>query len=143
MIQSQLKTALTAAGCTLVLYESAKLANVIADQANATQVVGLVLEADEFTLEAAGNGVQEHYPNLKVEILKQSAPEDSAENNAATLENLLTIAKAFIHQLKTGGHFYRVPSVPITKVQENHYDANVIGWQLALDLKFIANGTNC
>jgi hypothetical protein len=142
MIKDKLKTALTAAGCTLVVYESTQLANIITDQSHQTDIIGLALEPQNFTLEQAGNGVQERY-QATVEILKQVLPEDTAEHNEATLQSLLTVAKLFIHSLTRTGSFYRIPSVPITKVTEKQYDANVIGWSLALDLKYVGNANNC
>jgi hypothetical protein len=143
MIQDKLKTALTAAGCDVVLYESAQLANIIADESAREQIIGLVLEPADMQLDAAGNGVIEHYPRQVVEIFQQVRPEDTAEHNATTLENLLTVAKAFLYQLKRTGDFYRIPSVPVTKLTERQYDANVVGWSLTLDLKYIKNALNC
>jgi hypothetical protein len=143
MIQQKLKTALTAAGCTLVVYESAQLANIIADQSNAAAIMGLVYEQQNMNLETAGNGVREHYAPAVVEILAQVRPEDTAEHNAALLENLLTIAKAFIYQLIRTGDFAKIAPVPTTKVPENQFDANLIGWHLEPDLLLISNVNNC
>jgi hypothetical protein len=143
MIRTTLQTALTAAGCTLVLYESTQLANVTLDSSTPASIVGLVLEPDTLTLELKGNSIQETYPPTVVEILKQVRPEDLAINNEATLQELLTIAKAFIYQLVRGGAFAKIPNVPVTKVFEKRYDANVIGWSLALTLKPVVNAQKC
>lgn len=143
MIRTQLQTALTAAGCTLVLYESTQLANVTLNSSKPTDVIGMVLEPDTLTLETKGNGVVETYPPTMVEILKQVRPEDTAVNNEETLQELLTIAKVFIYQLIRGGEFGKIPNVPATKVNERRYDANVLGWSLALSLKPLINALKC
>ena len=126
-----------------MLYESAQLANITADQSHASDVIGLALEPDNMRLEVAGNGVREHYAPAVVEILGQVRPEDTAEHNDAVLTNLLTVAKKFIYQVIRGGAFAKVPPVPVTKVPERRYDANVIGWHLELDLLVISNANNC
>jgi hypothetical protein len=143
MIQAKLKTALTAAGCTLVVYENAQLANIITDQAHADDIVGLVLEQQNMTLETAGNGVREHYAPAVIEVMAQVRPEDTAEHNAALLENLLTVAKKFIYQLIRTGDFAHIAPVPATSIPESRYDANVIGWHLEPDLLLISNLNNC
>lgn len=143
MIRTNLQTALTAAGCTLVLYESSQLANVIADQCKPADVVGLVLEPDVVTLEVKGNGIQEVYPPTVVEVFKQVRPEDAALNNEATLNQLLTVCKLFIHSLIRTGAFHKMEATPCTKILEKHYDANVIGWSMALTLRPITNRDSC
>lgn len=127
----------------MVLYESQQLANVVTDRAQAGDTVGLVLEPTTLTLVTKGNGVTEVYPPITVEILKQVKPEDTAVNNEATLQELLTIAKVFIYNLVKGGAYGKIPNVPATKVNERRYDANVMGWSLALTLKPLNNALNC
>ena len=143
MIRTQLQSALTAAGCTLVLYESTQLANVIADQSKPSDIVGLALEPDSITLAVKGNGIQEIYPPTIVEIFKQVRPEDTALNNEATLQELLTACKKFIHSLIRTGNFQKLDAVICTKITEKHYDANVIGWSMALNLRPIENRQSC
>ena len=143
MITTALKTSLTTAGCTLVLYEAPALANVMADQSNPADIIGIVIEPNVINLVPRGNGVHEEYPPILVEVLKQVKPEDSAENNEATLNELLTICKVFIYNIIRSGVYHKVPAVPATKVLESRYDANVIGWSMALTLKPITNAENC
>lgn len=126
-----------------MLYESAQLATVTTDRAQADSTVGMVIEPTTITLAVKGNGVQEVYPPITVEILKQVKPEDIAENNEATLQELLTVAKVFIYNLVRSGDYHKITDVPATKVQERRYDANLIGWSLALTLKPIDNALNC
>jgi hypothetical protein len=143
MIRTQLQTALTAAGCTLVLYESAQLANVTLDPSKPDDLIGMVLEPATLVLLTGGNSIAEQYPPTVVEILKQVRPEDTAVNNEATLQELLTIAKAFIYQLIRSKAFAKIPNVSATKILESRYDANVIGWALALTLKPLVNENKC
>jgi hypothetical protein len=139
MITLTLKSALTASGCTLVLYESQQLANLLTDQSRKDDVIGLILQPTDITLEVKANAILEHYPPIRVEILKQVRLEDSAENNEETLTDLLTIAKSFIKQIILTGQFKKITSVTASKVLENRYDANLIGWSLPLDLQLIEN----
>ena len=143
MIRTQLQTALTAAGCTLVLYEAAQLANVIADQGKPADIVGLALEPDSITLAVKGNGIQEVYPPTIVEIFKQVRTEDTALNNEAVLTELLTACKAFIHSIIRSGAFQKLDATPCTKITEGKYDANVIGWSMALNLRPVNNRQSC
>lgn len=143
MIRTQLQTALTAAGCTLVLYESTQLANITLDPSKPADIIGMVLEPETLVLLTGGNSIAEQYPPTVVEILKQVRPEDTAVNNEQTLQELLTTAKAFIYQLVRGGGFAKIPNVPASKILESRYDANVIGWALQLTLKPLTNENKC
>lgn len=143
MIRTALTTALTAAGCTRIIYESAQLANIAADAALVADVVGIILEPDGMTLELRGNGVHERYAPTIVEVVKQVIPEDTAANNEATLQAMLTVCKLFITSVVRTGAFQKVPNVPLTKVTERRYDANVLGWSMTLDLQPITNALNC
>jgi hypothetical protein len=143
MIRTQLTTALTAAGCTRILYESAQLANIAADQIKSGEVVGIILEPDTITFEPSGNSHREHYPPTMVEIVRQVRVEDLAIHNEAVLENLLTTCKAFINSLVRSGSFQKVGSIPATKITEKRYDAGCIGWALALDIIPVLNEKKC
>ncbi len=143
MITDKLKSALTTSGCTLVLYESDKLAGIITDQTKQSDIVGLIIQPNTLKLEVKGNSIHEHYPPIVVEIMKQVKPEDTAENNESTLRDLIEICKAFISALVVSGDFKKIQSVEITKIQETRYDANVIGWIIPLDLYLLENNNNC
>jgi hypothetical protein len=139
MITATLKNSLELAGCTLIFYESSQLANLLTDQSREDDIIGLVLQPVDIYLEVKANAILEHYPPIRVEILKQVRLEDSAENNEETLEDLLTISKAFIKNLIATGLFKKITSLTASKIMENKYDANIIGWGLPLDLQLIEN----
>lgn len=143
MIITDLKAALTTAGCTAVLYESKELAGIITDRSLQTDIVGLILEPTSVRLETKGNGVQEHYPPVTIEIMKQAPLEETAENNQAALESLLVVCKAFILALIATGKYKKINSVDATRILESRYDANLIGWSLPMDLYYLENKTNC
>jgi hypothetical protein len=138
-----LKTLLTTAGCTLILYESDKLANIITDQSTQNDIIGLILQPNSMTFEVKGNGVHHHYPPIVVEIMKQVKLEDSAENNEATLKAIELICDKFIYGLTKAGVYKKITSVSASKIQETRYDANLLGWALPLDLYLIENIQNC
>jgi hypothetical protein len=139
MITATLKNALTTSGCTLVLYESQQLANLLTDQTLHDDILGLILQPTDITLEVKANAILEHYPPVRVEIMKQVRLEDSAENNEVTLEDLFQVAKKFIKAVIATGIFKKITSVQATKILETRYDANLIGWSLPLDLQLIEN----
>jgi hypothetical protein len=139
MITATLKNALTTSGCTLVLYESQQLANLLTDQTLHDDILGLILQPTDITLEVKANAILEHYPPVRVEIMKQVRLEDSAENNEVTLDYLLQVSKDFIKNLIATGLFKKITSVQATKILETRYDANLIGWSLPLDLQLIEN----
>lgn len=142
MITAKLKTALTSAGCSLVLYESSQMSGIVTDQSKQNDIVGLVIEPNTVKLEVKGNGVHEHYP-VTVEIMKQVKQEDMAENNETTLNNLLSVVKAFITVLVASGDFKKIQSIEVVKIQETRYDANLIGWTVPLDLYLVENNNTC
>ena len=143
MITTKLKTILTAAGCTSVLYEAKELANIIADQALQSDIIAVIIQPTEVTLEVKANGVHEHYPPVMVEIMKQVPLEDSAENNEVTFVALLEICKAVIGGLIDSGDYKKITSLKVSKILETRYDANVIGWAMPLDLFYLENKNNC
>ena len=143
MIIDEIKTALTAAGCTLVLYESEAMTNTQTDQSKPEDILGVVKEPDIITLKVVGNGITRDYSSTIVEILAQAKPEDLAENNEATLEALLVVCGAFITQLISGKAFQKIKTAQAVKITERKYDANLIGWSLLLDLQPIENKLNC
>jgi hypothetical protein len=140
---SNLKALLQTAGCTLILYESDKLANILTDQSDQNDVIGLILQPNSMTFEVKGNGVHHHYPPVVVEIMKQVQLEDSAENNEATLKSIELICDKFIYGLTKAGSYKKITSITASKIQENRYDANLLGWSLPLDLYLIENLQNC
>jgi len=143
MITAILKTVLSNAGCNLVLYESSSLAGVITDQSKQDDIIGLIIQPDSLTFEVKGNGVHEHYPPINVQIMKQVKPEDTAENNEATIAEITVVCKAFIQGLIKTGLFKKVTTFTATKIKESMYDANVLGWTLPIDLYYLENRDNC
>ena len=143
MITTLLKTILTAAGCTTVLYESSQLANIIVDYAKREEVIGLILQPNEIELNVKANAIQEHYPPVIVEIMQQVKLEDSAENNEEKLEDLKEICKEVILGLIDSGDYKKIMPFKIIKILETRYDANVIGWSMSLDLYYLKNENKC
>jgi len=143
MIKDLLTTALTTAGCTKILYESDKLAGITSDQIEQTDIVGYIIEPNNLTFDVKSNGILRTYSPHYVEILGQVKPEDTAVNNEVLLESLALIAEKFIYQLVTSEKFKKITSIQSTKVLENKYDANVIGWSLPLQLNYLEMKENC
>ena len=141
MITTVLKQILVDSGCSLVLYESSQLANLLTDQSNQTDKIGLLLQLDTVTLETKANALPEHYPNLIIEVLKQVRLEDLAENNEVTFQECLDTCKEIIIRLIDSDNVKHFPSPTLTKVLETKYDANVIGWSMPLDLYYLHNET--
>lgn len=139
MITTLLKQILTDSGCTLVLYESSQLANLLTDHSNQIDKIGLILQLNDVVLETKANALPEHYPNLNIEVLKQVRLEDTADNNEVTSQECLDTCKEIIVRLIGSGLVKHFPSVACTKILETKYDANVIGWSIALDLYYLHN----
>ena len=139
MITTLLKQILTDSGCTLVLYESKELANLLTDQSNHIDRIGLVLQLDTVMLETAANAFPEHYPNLTIEVLKQVRLEDLAENNEVTFQECLDTCKEIIVRLIASQQVKHFPSPTLVKILETKYDANCIGWAMPLDLYYLKN----
>ena len=133
-MRTTLETYLTASGCTKIFYDSPVIANILTDEAGPDDIIAVIQEFDTMTLEPSGSGLIEHY-TPKIDILKQCEPERFATNNETTITRLKFITKVFILILMRSGEFQKIGSVPMTRVNEKKYDANVIGWTLSLDLK--------
>jgi hypothetical protein len=143
MITTILKAAATTAGCDQVFYESKELAGIITDQAQQGKVFCLIIQPDTCTLNIAGNGIREHFATHYVEVMQQVKLEDTAENNEVVYANLLEICKKLIYALIVTGSFQKIASITATKIPENKYDFNPIGWSIPLDLQLIENKANC
>ena len=149
MIASKLKTILTSAGCTRVIYESDKLANLITDQSLQTDIVGLIIQPNELILEIKANAILEHYPPFTVEILQQAArveelAVDSGDvlyvtGNELIYNNLLVICKKVILYVIDSAEYKQIKPMTLTKILETRYDALLIGWSMPLDLTYLLN----
>jgi len=141
MITVKLKTILTDSGCTFVLYEQAQLANLYVDRAHPIDIVGLILQQNDVTLEVKANAIAEHYNPLYIEILQQVRLEDKAENNEVQFQELLDICKEVIVRIIADAEFRHLDAFMATKILETKYDANVIGWSMPLNLYYLHNET--
>ena len=139
MITAALKTILTNSGCTLVLYEQDRLANLYTDQSDQTDIIGLITQLNSMTLEVRANAIHEHYAPLYIEVSKQVSLEDNADNNEVRLQELLNICKEIIVRIIGEAVFKSQTPVSVDKITENKYDANVIGWIMTLDLYYLFN----
>lgn len=139
MIAETLKTVLAEAGCTYVLYESDKLANLVTDEGENEDIIGLILQPNSVNLVVRANAILEQYPPYIVEIIQQVRLEDTADNNEVKLQALLDICKEIIVRLIGLGMFKTITPLTVTKILENKYDANVIGWSMPLELTRLLN----
>jgi hypothetical protein len=139
MVTAKLKTILAASGCTLVLYEQDKLANLYTDRSDQFDVVGLIIQPNEITLEVRANAIIEHYNPLFIEVMQQVRLEDAADNNEVKLQELLDICKEIIVRLIATAEFKTQAPYVVGKIPENKYDANVIGWSIPLNLYYLKN----
>jgi len=139
VITAALKTILNASGCSLILYESKELANLLTDQSDQNDIIGLILQTDTVILETKANALPEHYPNLTIEILQQVRLEDFADTNETKYQECLDTCKEIILRLINSAVFKHFGSPTLTKVMETKYDANVIGWSMPLDLYYLHN----
>jgi hypothetical protein len=144
---SAIANAVSAAGCTHILYEADKLANITMDESLQAEIIGLILEPNELTLEVKANAILEHYPPIYVEILQQVRLETQGMNSSVILETLLLVCKKVIYKLiefsqtDPDGMFNKITPMTITKITENKYDANVIGWSMPLNVTYLLNET--
>jgi hypothetical protein len=139
MITTTIKQILTDSGCTLVIYESDKIANLKTDRSNQVDMVGLLIQPNQVTLEVKANSIVERFNPLIIEIFQQVELEDPADKNETKLQECLDVCKQVINRLIATGQFRKLQSVTLTKIQETKYDANVIGWSLPLDLYWYKN----
>jgi hypothetical protein len=139
MITAKLKQILIDSGCSLVLYEQDKLANLYTDQSDQFDIIGLILQPNELTLEVKANAIHEHYNPLTIEVLQQVRLEDQADNNEVKLQALLDICKQIIVRIIATAEFKSQAPYTVIKIPENKYDANVIGWAMSLNMYYLLN----
>jgi hypothetical protein len=141
MITAKLKQILTDSGCTHVIYESDKLANLFTDEAMQYDTIGLIIQPNDVILEVKANAIHEHFKPITIEVMQQVRLEDTADNNEVKLQALLDVCKEIIVRLIHEAEFKTLTPVTVLKIQETKYDANVIGWALPLDLYYLKNET--
>ena len=139
MIASTLKDVLTDSGCTYVLYESDKLANLVTDEGTQDDIIGLIIQPNSVNLVVRANAILEQYPPYYIEVMKQVRLEDAADNNEIVLQELLDICKQIIVRLIDLQLFRTIMPLRVDKILENKYDANVIGWSMPLELTRLLN----
>lgn len=141
--KEKIEAILLTAGCDTVFYESNQLANVTADQFEQGNIVGYVIEPTQGTIVISGGGATIQFNPWVVEIIEQVRPEDLAENNDTILAALLSVARKFVVLLAHDSSLGKITNTPFIKVQENRYDANMIGWSMNLSLSPIEYESNC
>jgi hypothetical protein len=143
MITDKLKTILTEAGCTLVLYDQQQLINLYADRSDQLDIVGLIMQPPDVILEVRANAIAEHYAPLTIEVLQQANErlEDKAERRDDQLQTLLDICKEIIVRIIATAEYKSQAPYVATRVLENKYDANLVGWSLPLNLYILKNET--
>jgi hypothetical protein len=139
MITSKLRTILASSGCTFVLYESDKIANLKVDQGNQNDIIGLIIQPNEVLLEVKANAILEHFPPIVIEVIQQVELDGAADDNEVKLQTLLDVCKKIILYLIDSGDYKQIKAMTVTKIQETKYDANVIGWSMPLDLYYLKN----
>ena len=139
MITAILKTILTDSGCTLVIYEQQQLTNLYTDQSDQNDIIGCIMQLDSMILENKANAILEHYNPLHIEVSQQVKMEDAADNNEVKLQALLDICKQIEVRIVLTGLFKIGSPIRVDKILENKYDANVIGWNMILDLLYLKN----
>jgi hypothetical protein len=141
MITAILKQICSDSGCSLVIYEQVRLANLYADHSNQIDTVAIIMQPERMTLEVKANAIMEHYKPMIIEVIAQVQMEDSADNNEVQLQYLLAVCKEIITRIIAAGVFKTIKPAVLDKVLENRYDANVIGWRMSIDLLYLHNET--
>lgn len=141
MITTKLKQILADSGCTLVLYDQQQIVNLFTDRSDQFDTVGIIIQPDIITLEVRANAIAEHYNPLIIEVVKQVRLEDKAELNETKLQACLDICKEIIVRLIALAEFKTILPVNAVRILESKYDANVIGWSIALNLYYLLNET--
>ena len=141
MITAKLKQILADSGCTLVLYDQQQIVNLFTDRSDQFDTVGIIIQPDIITLEVRANAIAEHYNPLIIEVVKQVRLEDKAELNETKLQECLDTCKEIIVWLIALAEFKTITPVNVIRILENKYDANVIGWSMALNLYYLKNET--
>ena len=141
MVTATLKQILADSGCTLVLYDQQQIVNLFTDRSDQFDTVGIIIQPDIITLEVRANAIAEHYNPLIIELVKQVRLEDKAELNETKLQECLDTCKEIIVRLIALAEFKTITPVNVIRILENKYDANVIGWSMALNLYYLKNET--
>lgn len=141
MITDTLKTILTKAGCSKVIYDQEQLVNLYADAPDSSDVIGIIMRPPDVILEVRANAIAEHYNPLMIEVVQQARLEDKAEENEAQLQELLDICKKVIVYVIGEAEFKTILPMTLPRVLESKYDANVIGWAMPFNLYWLKNET--
>lgn len=134
-----LKKLLKDAGCTFVIYGSDNLSNVLADRTKITDTVGLIVQPNRLRLEIRANTIIEHPDPLRIQIFQQVSLEGTATHNEKIYRYTIEICKRFISHLINSGMFNVQPNITLMKIREPEYDANVLGWEMSINMKSLNN----
>ncbi len=138
----ELKQAATDAGADEVIYDRRNMQNVHADSKQSGKVICFIDELDQINMTVKNNGLAENYL-LAVAFTKQVEFGDTADNNADVMSEMRTCVRKFMLKLVDTGLFYGNLSTTARKFGEQVMDANLIGWQMTLNVNMLYGYTEC
>lgn len=142
MLRDDIETIATAAGAEQFIYDEPNKANVLADTINSGEVIAIMDEVNTINQNVRNNGVDE-VAVIRIAFVKQVDINDYADNNAILMEELRIITNKFLIELTKSEYFGRNISSRTSKYLENMTDANLIGWQMSINLPIIEGYSIC
>jgi hypothetical protein len=139
---NEIKRIALLAGADLVIYDTSEMQNILADATNIGKVVCLLDEVNTIKQTIKANGVKETYP-IVVTFAKQAYFQNTAENNAATMNAMLTCARSFLMNISRSEYFGKLIESTTTKFTEDNTDANLMGWKMSIEIELIDGYTEC
>jgi len=139
---NEIKRIALLAGADLVIYDTSEMQNILADATNIGKVVCLFDEVNTIKQTIKANGVKETYP-IVVTFAKQVDFQNIADNNAATMNAMLTCTRSFLMNISRSEYFGKLIESTTTKFTEDNTDANLIGWKMSIEIELIDGYTEC
>jgi hypothetical protein len=139
---NEIKRLALLAGADVVIYDTSEFQNILADATNIGKVVCLFDEINTFNQAILANGVKETY-SLVVTFCKQVQFENTAENNAATMNAMQTCTRSFLMNLSRSEYFGKLIVSQTSKYTENNTDANLMGYKMNIEIVLLNGYIEC
>ena len=137
-----LKQIATDSGAERVIYDRPSMQNILVDDVHPGLTVCLIDELNQIDQRYRANGVDEAM-TVVATFVKQVDHGEEAECNRDTLNELLLCTRKFIIGLTDSGLFAKNITSRTVKFRENIMDANLIGWQMTINVSLLYGYTEC
>lgn len=139
---NELKQIATDCGADRIIYDRPSMQNILVDETIPGLIVCMIDELNQVDQQYRGNGIDESM-TIIVSWVKQVDHGEEAEMNREVLNELLVKTRKYLIGLTDSGLFRKNITSRTVKFRENIMDANLIGWQMTINVSLLYGYTEC